>query len=408
MQAKGRRELNGSRLYLSSFFLFFDLYFLDFKNIFVDRVNIIFPNFTEVAVAYIIDVDVNYCNVCQNYRWVSGESNYRSIFIALFQLMGIMDAPQLYSIIECCKLAINSMPDIYTNHEVQLGTRFGANTTYTITTEGLYTFGADTSIVLEDTKENIFIDLTIDSVYSFVGTIEDDTERFKLHFNSPMKPALKVYLSGAWNGLEMRTNLNSDGLLPLSQPYNDSPWNYEGTESVDESPNDDIVDWILVEMRDTTSAAFANASTIVEQQACFLLKNGSVVGLDGSSYPEFKKAIEQQIYITIYHRNHIPVMTAIAVTRQNGVYPYDFSSSASQAFGGTLAHKNMGGGVYGMYGGDGNADGNVNETDKISIWELIVGNKAYNAADYNLNGQSNNPDKNDIWNEDINHSSQVP
>ncbi len=325
-----------------------------------------------------------------------------------YKLMGNIFAPQLYSIIECCNLSINTMPTIYTNHKVQLGTRFGANTNYTISAEGLYTFGADTVVILEDTQENILIELNSDSTYVFTGSTEDATERFILYFNYPAQLDLKIYLSGAWNGTEMNTTLNSEGLIPLSQPYNNPPWNYSGNESVGIIPNADVVDWVLVEIRDAVDAGSATSSTMVEQQACFVLKNGNIVGTDGNSYPKFKQQIEKNLFVVIHHRNNLPVISAIALIRQAGLYAHNFTDGVDKAYGSDLALKDLGGGTYGLFGGDSNADGFVNDTDKISFWNLFTGKKGYLSSDYNLDGQINNSDKNEVWVLDNNHSTQVP
>jgi len=322
-----------------------------------------------------------------------------------YKLMGIYAAPQLYSIIPCCNLSVNALPDININLEVQLGFRVGANTTYTIKAQSLYTFGNDTTIVLEDTKENVLLNLKTDSIYTFDGYTDDDEERFKIHFNYPMEVELKVFLEGPFNGTTMDNGLNSEGLIPINQPFNTAPWNYGGSESVGVIPNSNIIDWVLVEIRDTTDAAFASSSTIIEQQACFLLNDGSVVGIDGSSNPEFMETVYENPFVVVWHRNHLGVLSANPLTRVGGIYTYDFSSAASQAYGGTLAHKDLGGGTYGMFGGDGNADGTVDNTDKTSFWSLIAGKKGYEPGDYTLNGQINNKDKNDVW--DINQSATV-
>ena len=52
-------------------------------------------------------------------------------------------------------------------------------------------------------------------------------------------------------------------------------------------PNADIVDWVLVEIRQADYAQHAVVSTAVSEQAAFLLKNGSIVGMDGLSNLQF-------------------------------------------------------------------------------------------------------------------------
>ncbi|MEZ5196864.1 MAG: hypothetical protein R2764_10800 [Bacteroidales bacterium] len=43
----------------------------------------------------------------------------------------------------------------------------------------------------------------------------------------------------------MDTDLAEQGLIPLQQPFNIEPWNYEGDETVASIPSD-IVDWVLL------------------------------------------------------------------------------------------------------------------------------------------------------------------
>jgi plastocyanin len=153
---------------------------------------------------------------------------------------------------------------------------------------------------------------------------------------------LKVFLEGAFNGTNMDTGLNSSGLIPLNQPYNTLPWNYPGTENVSSMPNTDVVDWILFELRETTgSASTATADKVIHRQAAFLLKSGTVTGLDGSSMPEFTGTINNNIYGIIYHRNHIGIMSASALFAINGIYTYNFTLSAGQVHGGSSGYKNL-------------------------------------------------------------------
>jgi hypothetical protein len=207
----------------------------------------------------------------------------------------------------------------------------------------------------------------------------------------------------------MTTLLNVSGNLPLNQPYNVSPWNYPGTESVSSIPTTDIVDWILVEFRDTTDAALASSETIIARQAAFLLKDGSVVGLDGFNMLNFTATINDGLYVVIRHRNHIGVISANALVESVSVYTYDFSSGSGQAYGGASAQKNIGGsGTWGMMSGDGNGDGGVGTPDKVNVWDIQAGEAGYKAGDFNMDGQVNNPDKDDQWIPNIGSGSYIP
>jgi PKD repeat protein len=217
---------------------------------------------------------------------------------------------------------------------------------------------------------------------------------------------ITVYLEGPFNGATMTPGINS--ILPLNQPYNVSPWNYTGTESVGSIPNGNIVDWILVELRDAASAASATSATMMDRQAAFLLSNGKVVGLDGSSTLQFNNSLIQQLFVVIWHRNHLGVMTSSFVTESGGSYTYNFSTGATQAYGNTAAHKQIGPGIWGMMGGDGNRDGNVTLTDESPLWEAQAGTTGYLESDYNLDSQTDNKDKDDIWAPNIGSGTMVP
>ena len=81
-----------------------------------------------------------------------------------------------------------------------------------------------------------------------------------LHVVSGFNLELKAMLEGPVSGSVMLTPLNLGGMIPLSQPYNMLPWNYNGTESTAVVPAN-VVDWVLVELRDATSAANATSAT---------------------------------------------------------------------------------------------------------------------------------------------------
>jgi hypothetical protein len=216
-----------------------------------------------------------------------------------------------------------------------------------------------------------------------------------------------VYLEGPFSGSAMNTGLNASGVIPLAQPYNTVPWSYSGTETVTTIPNTDVVDWVLVELRDAANAASATASTRVARQAAFLLKNGTVVGLDGTTNLQFNNSITQQLYIVIWHRNHLGVLSANALSQTGGVYSYDFSTAMTQAYNGGAGYKLIGSGVYGMAGGDNDADGDVDLTDKAT-WSANAGTAGYKPSDFDLNSQVNNTDKNDVWVENTTLTTQVP
>jgi hypothetical protein len=223
---------------------------------------------------------------------------------------------------------------------------------------------------------------------------------------------LHAYIEGPYNGSTMNTDLNIAGLIPLSQPYDSDPlakWYYTGKEQVPVIPNASVVDWILVELRDAPSAPMATGATMIAQRAAFILGDGSIVATDGGSMIKFYVTFTFNPYLVIWHRNHLGVLSANPMTPvAPGIYSYDFSTGVGQAYGGALGHKNLGGGTYGMFGGDGVPNGLINNPDKTNVWTPNVGTSGYKAGDYNLDSQVNNPDKNDIWVPNLGQGTQVP
>ncbi|MFU8842964.1 MAG: hypothetical protein ACNA7V_04055 [Bacteroidales bacterium] len=235
----------------------------------------------------------------------------------------------------------------------------------------------------------------------------DDLE---LIYNEP-ELDLTVFMQGPYaGGFQMSTALNPD-YLPLSQPFNTAPWNYMGSESVPAIPNAQVVDWVLVEMRDAATPAGATSLTTVSRKAGFLLSNGKIVDMDGSENLKAPVTINQNLYVVIWHRNHLGIMSSEALIKSSGAYAYNFSDGAGKIYGGATGSVQLETGIpglYGMAGGDGNADKVVNNDDKINFWSLFVGSKGYLQGDYNMNGQINNRDKNDIWLENLDKFSSVP
>ena len=208
---------------------------------------------------------------------------------------------------------------------------------------------------------------------------------------------MKVFFEGPFNVTQMEPNLNPD-FLPLSQPYGTTPWNYTGSESVSSFPDPDIVGWILMELRETTGdASTATDTTVIARQAGFILNDGSLVRKNGFSPLDFKLIISHNLYVVIQHRNHLAVMSASPLTETGGIYYYDFSTGAEQAYGGANGHKELVSGIWGMTGGDGNADGQINMPDIINVWTWQAGNSGFLSGDFTMESQVNNIDKNEIW-----------
>jgi|GEM_PF-2432746 len=226
---------------------------------------------------------------------------------------------------------------------------------------------------------------------------------------------LKLWLEGPYNPATdlMETALNAFGAIPLNQPFNvplpffgnpDPVWYYTGTESVVAIPNTDVVDWVLVELRQLG----ISGTNMIAQKPCFILSNGRVTELDGSSIPVFNLMSGNDLYAVVYHRNHQAVMSASTIPNISGAYYWDFTTGSGQYYGGFNGAKELEAGVWGARSGDGNADKQTNNDDKIVVWKVQSGLSGYLEGDYNLDAQANNPDKVEKWKPNSGTSSQVP
>jgi hypothetical protein len=229
---------------------------------------------------------------------------------------------------------------------------------------------------------------------------------------------LKVYLEGPFDvgANNMSTGLKAANLLPNNHPFNPTlpyygnntpKWLYNGAGTALSLPAN-AVDWVLVELRDALSAASATSATSIAKKPGLLLSDGSVVAPNGVSPLGFNVVINDYMFIVVWSRNHLAIMSSSGMTNPTGTLSYDFTTSAGQVYG-TNGSKELTTGVWGMFSGDVNADGIVNDADKAPAgWNTEAGEKGYFGSDMNLNSETDNVDKNDFWLPNYLKSSQVP
>ena len=212
----------------------------------------------------------------------------------------------------------------------------------------------------------------------------------------PMELDITIFLEGPYMNDQMTNDLNVTGYLPLSQPFNVPPWNYAGTENVFAIPNSNITDWILVELLRKEQFVQQKYKSVAEQ-AGFVLRNGTITGLDGNSTLSFHIPDTDSLYVWIHHRNHLSAMSSGILIQSKGVYTYDFTSDSSTAYLGKYAMKELSVGTWGILSGDENADGQINNFDKNEIWLQQQNNTGYLSGDYNMDSEVNETDINTLW-----------
>ncbi len=237
-----------------------------------------------------------------------------------------------------------------------------------------------------------------------IGTIIENNAAIYFDFNEPIitntvfhtvgipefeHPAVmvkaKVFLQEAYTSPSlMNTDLRAENLVPLLQPYARPPWNYNGTEQFENQDliPMDVVDWVLVEVRDAN-----NVALVLETKAALLLSNGNIVSADSpnaTGIPFFNITAEQTYKLVIRHRNHIDLLSANNVSLPNTI-TYNFSQ-ASEVEGGAAQLHNLGDGNHSMIGGDFTGDGVVTLNDFNLFVNTTGMTNTYSPADCNLDG----------------------
>ena len=219
---------------------------------------------------------------------------------------------------------------------------------------------------------------------------------------NPVKFSGKVFLQGAYNisTAKMDNALNALGILQnnaSNQPYNNAAFNYTGTENVGANffaAHLDIVDWVLIELRNANLPA-----NIVARRAVFVKQDGTLVDVDGTNDKiSFPNVAAGFYYVTVLHRNHLGIRTEQALNFASGESAYDFSLNGNDAWHDQIYTSTVKiGNVWAMRGGDANGSSNIrysgpgNDQNQILNVKLggslsLVLNNVYAPEDVNMNG----------------------
>ena len=238
---------------------------------------------------------------------------------------------------------------------------------------------------------------------AYSGITDNNTLNFKTEIPTSIKVAATVYLEGAYNTTDNDLNTTLNSLIPTTQPFG---FNDHASGTSTGSIPATAVDWIVVELRESTTGATVGSA------AGFLMSDGSTKAINGTDDLEVTLSGNSDIsyYVIIYHKNHIPIMSATAIDGSSGTLTVDFTDDQSKAFG-TNAMKELETGVYGMFAGD--ADGNLSvEAADLSTWRTANGaafNYSSNSrSDFNLDGVINSVDRNEYQQKNSTETNQVP
>ena len=157
---------------------------------------------------------------------------------------------------------------------------------------------------------------------------------------------VRVFLQGALTNRTgsvsaplMRDDLRRKGLIPVTEPYTSLSYVHVGGGSGMTIANPSavfsvtganaIIDWVMVELRSTTSPYAVLVTTPGLVQA-----DGDVVQTDGVSTVAFNQsALGGTAYqVSVHHRNHLSVMTANPISLTGTVAVVDFTSASTPIY----------------------------------------------------------------------------
>lgn len=208
----------------------------------------------------------------------------------------------------------------------------------------------------------------------------------------------KVYLEGFYEPAShlMHDQLRTGGWIPHISPYQSHVSLHPNVLVT--SGNKAVVDWIFVHLY-----ASCDDDLLVESQSALLLRDGSIVGVDGVSPVDFSVNADKY-YIEIDHRNHIAIKSQFPLLLQDATsspaYTYDFTNGLQPLnIGGIFAVSQIHTGLskIGMIAGDADSNEQCNNVDCFDWYDcLLLNNQGYHNEDFNGNGICDDDDLG-IW-----------
>lgn len=165
------------------------------------------------------------------------------------------------------------------------------------------------------------------------------------------------------------TQVGGVSLIPTDEPYaamtnfthvgnGGGETTTAGVLGVQTNTDDNIVDWVFLELRDAT-----NSATVVETQSALIQRDGNIVdAADGTSNVCFSGLASNDVFVAIRHRNHLGVMTSAAVTLTPTGTAVDFSTTTlhgTNAAGLGVKSTGAANTVTGLWLGDVNSNGHT-------------------------------------------------
>ncbi len=193
--------------------------------------------------------------------------------------------------------------------------------------------------------------------------------------------AADALLQGPYNSTAalMNDDLRTANRIPLASPYNDGA-TVTGIAVFDNADDDDdIVDWVQIELRNNT-----DITEVLTTASALIQRDGDIVAPDGTSDVTIN-GTGGDYYVSVNHRNHIAASTTAALRLSATATAIDFTAVANVT-GGTNAMAEVSTGKYALFAGD--ADGNNQvQTGDYNVAATRIGQSGYFGSDTDMNGE---------------------
>ena len=255
------------------------------------------------------------------------------------------------------------------------------------------------------------LDTNKDNIYDVVVSVTDGTATVTQAFTVSIQDiedvpyvtlSVKAILQGAYNSSTklMNNNLAVQKYVPTLQPYGDlktafgytdsggvlSPFNYHGTETASNAVynatgNDALVDWVLVELRDSLEP-----SKRLGAMAGVLQRDGDVVdAATGSTTLRLMNVNAGNYFIMVRHRNHLAIMTSKPQATGHTPVIVNFTDPATPVYGGDWARTYTGDNKAMMWCGDTNNSNTAIANGPGSDSSVILGAILVHPENYLVN-----------------------
>ncbi|MCF6279769.1 MAG: hypothetical protein L3J14_05415 [Flavobacteriaceae bacterium] len=223
----------------------------------------------------------------------------------------------------------------------------------------------------------------------------DAQTSFSINCNA-INIGITTYFQGAYinpvlgEEIWMRDNLRVASLIPTTSPYADA-LTCDASIFTPTGANA-IVDWVWIELRDKND----NTNILISQSA-LLQRDGDVVAVDGTSPISFALS-DDDYFVSVSHRNHLGIVSANTVALSASTATLNLSDDITKVNGGSNAVVDLGNGIFALYSGDFDGNGQIQNTDLTSVTPLLGQPTNYSNADLDMNTQVQNTDTNNLLN----------